>query len=179
MLVAALAACLASATAANAATPEPLFSGPSAGGGAWAVSGEHMSSGVITGICLHVSATLADGSSAGQTKNCVAGVLHGVHNVFPVVGRSGAGAGTKAYVIGGVTVSQARTVHFTFANGSHAQTTTRKAPEGWGAMMGAQVSYFAADLLASSRSRLRSITVYDRRHRRVGRTSHVSVATLR
>jgi hypothetical protein len=55
----------------------------------------------------------------------------------------------------------------------------RARPRGWGATLGTHVRYFAADLLAFSRSRLRSVKVYDRHRRPVGGTSDISVMPLR
>ena len=172
---------LCGAVAASAAGQEDqtLVTGQLDGGGTWTLAGEHRGAEPLPAICLHLSATLPDGTSPGQAVACAAGVLHGLHGVMALTATSRSGGHVTTRLLGGLASSRARTVTLTFANGRHRTIATTRAPAGWGVEVSSHVSYFAADLCALSRSSLRRVITYDNHHRRIGATSHIAAPPLR
>lgn len=161
------------AAAAHAGPRATILSGPLHGGGTWTLAAERSAIGSLRALCLHLGATFPDGSSPGTGTGCAAGSLRARHSVFTVTESSHAGATQTSYLIGGVTVSRARTVRIFFADGKRLRLRTSQAPRTWRRALGTRVRYFGGDALAVTGAKVRRVSAYDRRGRRIANSRTV------
>jgi hypothetical protein len=154
------------------AAPTRILTGRLAAGGSWTLSGHHQSIGPSKGLCLNLDVVLADGSSPGTATGCAAGSLSAVHNVWTMSARS-AGTALTSYEVAGIVTSRARVVQVTFANGKRKRVRAKTGPRGWRRALGTRVRYFGFDALPATTTTVKTVTAYDRHHRRVARSGEI------
>jgi hypothetical protein len=145
-----------------------ILTGRTAEGGSWALSADRSRLGGRPSVCLDLTATLADGTSPGGGGGCFSGSLRAGGNVAPAALSTRSGDTITSSLVGGIATYRARFARVKFANGKLLRIRTRLGPKGWRRALGTRIRFFAADALATTVARPRSVVLLDAKGRRVG-----------
>ena len=91
-----------------------------------------------------------------------------MNNVFPVA--SGYGGGINTNLVGGFTAARARRAVITFADGKRVTVGTRLGPVRFRRALGEPIRFFVLNAFLRTRTAARSVSVFDARGRRIGRS---------
>jgi hypothetical protein len=171
-LVVVILAAAAAAVHVPASSPAPpgyrtLFAGNPPTGGHWDFSAKRRTIAGRRALCLSFTTRSREGvefSSVG----CAAGTLRAWNNVFPIA--SGYGGNLDANLVGGFTVARARFAVVTFADGKRITTVTRLGPPAFRRALGGPIRFIVVNAFLRTRAAARSVSVFDARSRRIGRS---------
>jgi hypothetical protein len=170
--LAAAAAVFSVGTATATAAPKRIIGGRLAAGGHWTMTAERTRLSGVAGLCVKVHTSPARGARPTTASSCVSGDLRADQGLWTFNARTG-GTRTRSSVVVGIVDSRARLVRLTFRDGKHKSIRTRRGPAGWRRVLATRVRYFGADVLRTSRGTVETVTAYDRRGRRIGRSSEI------
>jgi hypothetical protein len=145
----------------------PIFSGNPPGGGHWDLSARRRRIAGFRALCLSFTTRTPEGVEASGV-GCGGGSLRAVNNVFPVA--SGYGGGINTNLVGGFTAARARRAVITFADGKRVTVGTRLGPLGFRRALGEPIRFFVVNAFLRTRTAARSVSVFDARGRRIGRS---------
>jgi hypothetical protein len=144
-----------------------IFSGNPPGGGHWDFSARRRRIAGFRALCLSFTTRTPEGVEASSV-GCGGGTLRAVNNVFPVA--SGYGGGINTNLVGGFTAARARRAVITFADGKRVRVGTRLGPLRFRRALGEPIRFFVVNAFLRTRTAARSVSVFDARGRRIGRS---------
>ncbi len=164
-------AAIAAVHAPTASTAPPgfrvIFAGNPPGGGHWTLSARRRRIAGFGALCLSFTTRTPEGVEASGV-GCGGGSLRAWHNVFPVA--SGYGGGIDTNLVGGFTPARARRAVITFADRKRVTVATRLGPLGFRRALGEPIRFFVVNAFLRTRTAARSVSVFDARGRRIGRS---------
>jgi hypothetical protein len=144
-----------------------LFSGNPPGGGHWDLSARRRTISGLRALCLSFTTRTPEGAEFSG-EGCAGGALRAWNNVFPV--GSGYGGNLNTNLVGGFTVARARKAVISFADGKRVTVATRLGPTSFRRALGEPVRFFVVNAFARTKAAARSVSVFDARGRRIGRS---------